>query len=254
MARIRSIHPGLFSDPEFAGLSSDAQMFYLGLLTEADDNGIFEWNANKLKIRLRPLKDGPIEPLLSELQEAQKIRSYEMGGRQYGAIRNFRRFQRPKSPKAWHPILGDFRIYVGLEPTNGEPPDPQPDQFPQNGEMSPQREEEGGRRKGEGGNSVAKATGGKPPTAREIIFRDYLPWIMEKLEKDREYCATQMGVLVRDAGGDYDIALTALIAARETDAANPFTYAKGCLKPRETYEQRRLREGLEVINAYEAAR
>jgi hypothetical protein len=114
MARIRSIHPGLFSDPEFASLSADAQMFYLGLLTEADDNGIFEWKPNMLRIRLRPLKDGSVEPLLSELQESQKVSRYEMGGRQYGAVRNFRKFQRPKSPKSWHPILPDFRNYVGL--------------------------------------------------------------------------------------------------------------------------------------------
>jgi hypothetical protein len=142
VARIRSIHPGFFSDPEFAALSDGGQIIYLGLLTEADDNGVFEWNLNKLKIRLRPLKDGSIEPFVSELVAANKVASYEFDGRKYGAIRNFRRFQRPKSPKSWHPIPDDFRNYVGLSAVNGgnELRSTHP-----TSEIPPQREEEGGK-------------------------------------------------------------------------------------------------------------
>lgn len=147
MARIRSIHPGLFSDPEFASLSDAAQIFYLGLLTEADDNGIFEWNAAKLRIRLRPGKDGTTEPLLSELERADKVRSYEVDGRKLGAIRNFRRYQRPKFPKSWHFMPDDFRSYVGLtdavSPDGGNEPPSTPHPTPK----PSQREEGGGRRK-----------------------------------------------------------------------------------------------------------
>lgn len=113
MARIRSIHPGFFTDPEFADLSEAAQVFYLGLLTEADDQGVFEWKPTTLRIRLRPTKDGPVDPLLSELERAEKIKSYEIEGRKYGAIRKFTVWQRPKSPKAWRPIPDHFRGYVG---------------------------------------------------------------------------------------------------------------------------------------------
>lgn len=113
MPRIRSIHPGLFSDPEFADLSEPAQVFYLGLLTEADDQGVFEWKPTTLRIRLRPTKDGAVDKLLSELERADKIKSYEIDGRKYGAIRKFTAWQRPKSPKSWHPIPDHFRSYVG---------------------------------------------------------------------------------------------------------------------------------------------
>lgn len=157
MARIRSIHPGLFSDPEFAALSDAAQVFYLGLLTEADDNGVFEWKPGTLRIRLRPGKDGKTEPLLSELVDAEKITHFEVDGRKYGAIRNFRRYQRPKAPKGWHPIPDNLRNYVGLSgptseiggdqsrsvPTNGENDDDQRSAFPGNGEIAPQMEDEG---------------------------------------------------------------------------------------------------------------
>lgn len=153
MARIRSIHPGLFSDPEFADLSSDAQVFYLGILTEADDNGVFEWKPSTLRIRLRPLKDGGVEPILAELEAAGKVQHYEMNGRKYGAIRNFRKFQRPKSPKSWHPMPDDFRNWVGLTRSTSEIGQDEPENDAGHsasaGEIRPQMEDGGGRREEE---------------------------------------------------------------------------------------------------------
>jgi len=166
MARIRSIHPGLFSDPEFADLSSDAQVFYLGLLTEADDNGIFEWKPSTLRIRLRPLKDGSVDPLLGELEVAGKLKSYEINGRKYGAIRNFRKFQRPKAPKAWHPITDDFRNWVGLTETISE--------------ICPQREDGGGRRKGKEETPASK----NPTVAESALSRETQPQASQKIGED----------------------------------------------------------------------
>lgn len=145
MSRIRSVHPGIFTDDKFVSVSDAAQIFYIGLMTEADDNGIFEWNPIKLKMRLRPARDGSVEPLLSELVEAEKVSAYEMDGRKLGAIRNFRRFQRPKFPKASYPINDEWRIYVGLtqSPTVMTVDDDDP--IPPNAEKSPQMEEGGGR-------------------------------------------------------------------------------------------------------------
>lgn len=153
MARIRSIHPGLFTDPEFADLSESAQVFYLGLLTEADDNGIFEWKPTTLRIRLRPTKDGGVDHLLSELVHAKKVASYEHEGRKYGAIRNFCQWQRPKSPKSWFFIPGDFRNYVGSKRLPSEKP--------------PQREEEGGSREAPPGPPPDEYQKSSPVAARE---------------------------------------------------------------------------------------
>lgn len=143
MARIRSIHPGLFTDEAFVELSADAQVFLMGLWTEADDQGVFEWKPSTLRMRLRPTKDGSVDGILSELCAGKMIKMYEIDGRKLGAIRNFRKFQRPKSPNAIHPITKDIRIYVGLSPPISEIDGAEPVPFPQKGEISPQMEEEG---------------------------------------------------------------------------------------------------------------
>lgn len=154
MARIRSVHPGLFTDEAFVSLSETAQIFLVGLWTEADDQGIFEWKTTTLRMRLRPTKDGDVEPILSELRAANSIKSYELSGRKYGAVRNFRRFQRPKKPNAIHPMSDEIRTYVGLGAASGEIDEAlggdssEPDQ-PEHGvssELFPQMEDEGGRR------------------------------------------------------------------------------------------------------------
>ncbi len=73
MARIRSIHPGLFTDEAFVSLTADAQVFLMGIWTEADDQGAFEWKPLTLRMRLRPTKDGPVDDLLDELEAAKFI-------------------------------------------------------------------------------------------------------------------------------------------------------------------------------------
>ena len=54
MARIRSVHPALFTDESFVSLSDSAQIFWVGLWCEADDQGVFEWKPLTLKMRTRP--------------------------------------------------------------------------------------------------------------------------------------------------------------------------------------------------------
>jgi len=215
MARIRSIHPGLFTDEDFVILSDSAQLFYIALLTEADDQGIFEWKPLTLKMRLRPASMQPVDPLLSELAAAKKIGVYEIDGRKYGAIRNFRRYQRPKSPNAIHPITDEWRKYVGLSdgisemepdeppliPPNREMQPDEPPPFLPNGEIAPQMEEEGkekevekdggGGGKGAGKGGVEGAAGAAPPRKREtrLAAEWVLPteWREAAAEKRRKH-------------------------------------------------------------------
>lgn len=158
MARIRSVHPGLFTDEAFASLSSDSQIFLIGLWTEADDQGVFEWKPLSLRMRLRPTKDGTVDHLLEEIAGANVIQFYEIDGRKYGAIRNFRKYQRPKSPNAIHPITDEIGNYTALTRPISEI-DGVDDGV--TSEIDPQREEEGGRRKG--GKKESKNTAGAVP-------------------------------------------------------------------------------------------
>ena len=160
MARIRSVHPGLFTDEAFMALSDAAQVLFIGLWTEADDQGVFEWKPVTLRARLRPAKDGSIEPMLSELEAANCILRYEISGRKLGAIRNFCRYQRPKKPNSVFPTTPEIRTYTGLSgasseldedeaasvPKKEEPTPLQTPPVPPKSEKSPQMEDGGGRR------------------------------------------------------------------------------------------------------------
>jgi len=114
MARIRSIHPKFFTDEAVMGLSCEAQIFLIGLWTEVDDQGVFEWKPVTLRARLRPSKNGCVESILAELAQGRCIRGFEHDGRQFGAIRNFCKYQRPKRPSNRFVVPPELRTWVGL--------------------------------------------------------------------------------------------------------------------------------------------
>lgn len=145
MARIRSIHPGLFTDESFVSCSPLARLLVLGLWTEADDQGVFEWKPVTLKMRLLPVDGADVSSLLEEIAAQNIAKRFEANGKQYGAIRNFRKYQRPKSPSAVHPLPSELRSYVAIPEMAGDEPAP----FPPKAEIAPQMED-GGVREGEG--------------------------------------------------------------------------------------------------------
>jgi hypothetical protein len=112
VSRIRSIHPGLFTDEAFVSLSSSARLLLIGIWTEADDNGVFEWKPLTLKMRLFPVDAVDVPALLGELESVDCVRKFEHEGRQFGAVRNFGRYQFPKHPSYRHYISSDLRNYV----------------------------------------------------------------------------------------------------------------------------------------------
>ena len=67
MARIRSIHPGIFTDEAFASASMAARMLLIGIWTEAYDDGVFEWKPLTLKMKIFPGDSVDINAVLSEL-------------------------------------------------------------------------------------------------------------------------------------------------------------------------------------------
>jgi hypothetical protein len=114
MARIRSVHPGLFTDEAFMVASPLARVFLIGLWCEADDNGVFEWKPLVLKARILPADAIDGATLLAELESLGVVLRYEVDGRSFGAVRNFTRYQRPKKPQAKHPLTDAVRKWVGI--------------------------------------------------------------------------------------------------------------------------------------------
>lgn len=98
LARIRSIHPSLWTDEDFVSLSMTARLFMIGLWNEADDYGILEWKPIKLKMRIFPNDQVNVIEIMSELSNSGFLVGVERDGRIYGIVKNFRKYQRPQKP------------------------------------------------------------------------------------------------------------------------------------------------------------
>jgi hypothetical protein len=114
MARIRSIHPGLFTDEAFMELSMAARVLLPGLWVEAWDDGVIEWRTKRIKARLFPCDNIDVDALLAELVSQDMIRKFEAGGMKYAAIKNFRKWQRPEKPNSSNVLPKDLEDYVQL--------------------------------------------------------------------------------------------------------------------------------------------
>lgn len=182
MARIRSIHPGIFTDDEYMALSFPARELIKGIWCECDDYGVFEWRPNTLKARILPADNVDVTSLLAELVKHRFCQSFDYDGKRYGAVRNFRKYQRPKKPTSSYPFPPQIRAYVGLDgdgfpPSGDNPPHgseqsaskphPVPHQFPTGEEKSPQMEDGGWRM--EDGEEVAKSASANVSGATAII-------------------------------------------------------------------------------------
>lgn len=168
MARIRSVHPGLFTDESFMSATPLARIVMIGLWTEADDNGVFEWKPLTLKARLLPADNADMAAMLDELAALNIICGFEHGVRSFGAIRNFRKYQRPKKPNAVHPLPSKIAVYVGLD-DDGSPS--VGNQFGTDGENPPQMEDGGWRM--EDGPSVPSSDGTEGSARRAPTFADF---------------------------------------------------------------------------------
>lgn len=172
MSRIRSIHPGLWTDEAFVSLSPFARLLFMGMWNECDDKGLFVWSPLQLKMRLLPADNVDAAALMAEIEAAGCIRKYEIGGKAYGAVRNFAKFQRPKKPNDIHPSTPEILEFAGH---NGELAQDEgnvvPHQFPTIGEKSPQMEDGGGKREDGGEKGYAFCAG-----AVRLTAKDRLDW------------------------------------------------------------------------------
>lgn len=149
MSRIRSVHPGFFRDDRLVPCSAFARLLFIGLGVEADDKGIFEWKPVTLKMSIFPGDNVDMQSLLAELVEADAIKRFEVDGKAFGAIRNFRKYQKPKTPNDIHPMPDDIAEYVAFPRKEETAPDER-GSFPQNGEKPALMEDGRGNRRGIG--------------------------------------------------------------------------------------------------------
>ncbi len=152
MARIRSLHPGQWSDEDFVAMSMSARLLALAVRNICDDHGVFEWKPLTLKMLAFPADNLDVQPLLDEMLAHNTVMKFTVGARTYGAVRNFMKWQRPKKPAFTHPTTPEVLQYVGSEPSHGgtdggssdDGSVPVPHQSGTGTEKSPQRKEVGG--------------------------------------------------------------------------------------------------------------
>ena len=163
MPRIRSVHPGQWTDEDFVGCSMAARLLAIAIRNIADDEGVFEWKPVTIKMTVFPADDVNVTELLEELVLSRQVRRYTVDGKAYGIIRNFKKYQRPKKPVSNHPLPNSAEMTA---PKSTPEPEPVPDQFPTGGEVSPQRKEEGGSSSSEPNGSAAAAA--RPMTVYDV--------------------------------------------------------------------------------------
>lgn len=105
------------------GVSDRARLLFIGLWGEADDRGIFEWKPITIKMRLRAWDGEDVVKMLSELSDANMVKKFEAVGKNFGAVRKFCQWQRPKSPQYLHPCPSEIGDYVGFVTASEETSD-----------------------------------------------------------------------------------------------------------------------------------
>lgn len=176
MSRIRSIHPGLFTDEAFVCLSPMARILLMGIWTECDDDGIFEWSPLKLKMRVLPADNADASGLLEEMLSANVVMRFDAEGKAYGAVRNFCQYQRPQKPKAVHPKSEAVRDFINMkarEKRDGT--GAVQDEYDTPTVIPRQMKEEGGRRETLSGKPEESKARKRADTPAQMIVPDWIP-------------------------------------------------------------------------------
>lgn len=242
MARIRSIHPSLWTDENFVSLSAPARLFLIGLWGEADDYGIFEWKPVGLKMRLAPADAVDAAALLGECEAAGFIVQVERGGKPYGVVRNFRKFQRPKNPSS--PIITvDLEIagIISLPDVDKNYPS-LPQGYPTSGEIHQQMEDVGCRMEEEDIPSPSEPGATAPPAAptytdaRHELYGEGKP-ILLSLGVAEKQCGAMITRWLRDTGDDCAGILDAIRRARDERVMDPIPWITRALPTRNRHDR-----------------
>jgi hypothetical protein len=192
MSRIRSIHPGLWTDERFVSASPMARLFFMGIWNECDDLGSFEWSPLKLKMRILPADAADPKALLDELAEAGSVMRYEVDGKAYGAVRNFCQYQRPKKPNSVYPQTGEARSWVNIEArTTRDGSEPVPNELPTAPERPRQMKDGGGDKEDCSNEQSSAAPQADARSGKKMIPADWSPPPKSELPPRSKACAEQ---------------------------------------------------------------
>lgn len=123
MARIRSVKPEFWTDPEVVALPMAARLFFIGCWNHADDFGVLKDDPHRLKLQILPSDDvDPVQLVAALVASNLLLRRVAPDGTAVLVVRTFALHQKidKRSPGRWgHP--DDFTLPTSADP---EPPKP----------------------------------------------------------------------------------------------------------------------------------
>lgn len=165
MARIRTVKPELWTDPEFTECSLSARLLFIALLNFASDFGVLPDKPRQLKMQCLPADSIDVDPLIGELIEQEfLVRRVAPNGDKVLVIRTFTEHQ--KINRATLGRWGDPSKW-GDDSLNDPPPDGTDSSTP-HGDISESHppEGKGTGREGKGKEVPRRDTYVTPSTAR----------------------------------------------------------------------------------------
>jgi len=97
MSQKRMLHANIWESVQFTSLSRDARLFFIGLITIADDDGRFKANCSLLRSKIFPLDEEvttkDVAKLLEETVNAGLISTYKIEEETFGVHPNWEKYQ-----------------------------------------------------------------------------------------------------------------------------------------------------------------
>ena len=104
MARKRMIDPGIWDSEDFSNLDNFAKLIWIGLFSQADDEGRGKAKSTYLKSILFPYSEDnnlakKVDKALTEIAKCMSITFYKNEGNEYYQLENWNRWQKVDKPQ-----------------------------------------------------------------------------------------------------------------------------------------------------------
>lgn len=160
--KIRSLHPGFFSDSKVCSMSFQARLLWQGLWLFADDYGRGPWLAKAIEGAIFPRDEVDIDALMFEVVDAGLVELYGVDGETFYTIPRWDDYQSPKY-KAKTSIPDPRTLKKARKINPGQIGDKS---VPNRGQMAPEfspGEGEGENRRGRGRREGGESEGRESP-------------------------------------------------------------------------------------------
>lgn len=95
MARARNLKPSFFKNEDLAELQYEGRLLFAGLWCLADREGRLEDRPKKIKMEIFPADSVDVDKLLQKLHDSKFILRYEVAGKRYILVVEFKKHQNP---------------------------------------------------------------------------------------------------------------------------------------------------------------